>query len=358
MGPPLDADPLPAVLQAPVDPKGTVPLPVSKLKNTWVNVPAWYSWQPSPLVVLESVKASNRWDVWNMQSMKQIGMVPRKSGEQIFISPDGGYAAREYYPPGKVTPRGAEVFKVPDGQLIRNLPAHFSTDSRIGTTDFIGPDQFLALHAAGRDGRAKLWDVKSGEQLGEFTTHGAVSSKQIAISPGGLYLATCETAGPTAGVYVYEMPSGKMVRKFKAYFNPPTSYHMLQALAFSYDGKQLALLAANDKGKDVVQSWDFTTGKRTANHNLNTSLAQTAAFYSPALQWLPDSTGWLAYGQFMIDRQRGNIFWKVPFADPKHFWQRRFVDADHLVSVQMEPAPWHVGIVTLPRDQITAARRK
>jgi hypothetical protein len=362
-GPLLVADPLPVPLQAPVDAKAPLPLPVSKRKNTWVNVPAWYPWLPSPMVVMESTKGHDRWDVWNVQSTKQVGTVPRQSGERIFLSPDGSYAGREYLPPGKVTPHGMEIFQVADGKLVRKLPAHFGRDTRIGATDFIGPDRFLALHTGeGRDGRAKVWDVKTGDQLGDFTTHGAVTSAQVGVSPGGRYLATCESHGRDAGVYLYELPAGKMVRKLKPHFNPPTSFFTVLALAFSYDGKELALLVCTDKQKDYLQAWDFATGKRTVHHHLNASLvltAKNAGFYRGApFEWLPDDSGWLAYGQLMIDRRRGHIFWKIPPEDPKVSWQRRFVDGDHLVTVLTQPAPWHVGLVTLPRDQIEAARKR
>ncbi len=280
------------------------------------------------------------------------------------VSPDGSHVGLAGYKGIRRT--GLQIYRVADGKPMCKPPAYFSIDSRQGTTDFIGPDRFLAVHTATAGVLVKTWDVKTGVQLGSFNAKGLSVKQHMAVSPGGRYLATYAEIGPDRGVHIYELPGGQLVRKLKPFVSA-RALLTLQGMAFSHDGKELVTLGTSfEKNTDFLQAWDFETGKRTGMRIFKTRLvltAENAQFYPVPIEWLPDRSGVLAYGQLMIDLRKGKglngtVFWKVPPHDPKISWQRRFVDADHLLTVLPQPPPWHVGVLTLPRDEIAAARTR
>ena len=59
-----------------------------------------------------------------------------------------------------------------------------------------------------------------------------------------------------------------------------------------------------------------------------------------------------------LDKVGGKVFWNMPPQDPVIPWPRRFVDADHLVTVMGKVPQRRFEIVTLPRAEIEAARKE
>ena len=79
--------------------------------------------------------------------------------------------------------------------------------------------------------------------------------------------------------------------------------------AFSADGTLLAGCFQGLGGKGRILAIDVVQGKIVADHSfpqpLNLMVPNAFASSSPALQWVPDNSGWLAYGDTIIDRQSG-----------------------------------------------------
>jgi hypothetical protein len=359
-GPHLDADPPREPVQPLTNPSATLPLVFS------VNNPVRYSWVPGPVVAVQAPKNNETvWDVWNLQSMKQLGSVKGPSGADLKISNDGAYAALNAFAPGTIRPGGFEIYTVADGKPLRTLPFKKGNDSRIGVYEFAGPGQFLSLSNEGRGGAATLYDVKTGEEVSTFKTVGQIDRKANVLSPGGRYLAMFDSFGAAHPIQVYELATGKVVRTLKPRV-PQVGYFNCGALVFSPDGKELAALLTTDAG-DHLQAWHFETGKRTVSHKFTPALLKTAKvagrnlleMYPAPLEYLPDRSGWFAYGQLMIDHDRGNIFWTQSPEDRNVVWQRRFLDADHYATVIVKaPRERQLEIVGLPRDEIEAARKK
>jgi hypothetical protein len=115
------------------------------------------------------------------------------------------------------------------------------------------------------------------------------------------------------------------------------------------------------EGNSRIRVYDVVTGKRTFDHDVGQALEKKALlpnFHKMPFLWLPDGSGWLVYGMFMIDKTRGKVFWTMPPQDPKIPWPRRFVDNDHIVTVMGKAPQRRLEIVTLPREEIEAARKK
>jgi WD40 repeat protein len=255
---------------------------------------------------------------------------------------------------------GTQIYRVADGQALKLLPTRFATDSTIGVTDFAGSWQMYAVQSAGfKKARVKVWDVKTGDELASFETPSCLDRPFVVTSPGGRYLAMYDHFG-TSSIYIYELPGGKQVRTTKVNL-PQASYTRCQALMFSDDGKELAGLFEIGGTSSRIRVWDVASGKRTVDHGFTPPLERTATnvrFYRVPLLWLPDGSGWFVFGQLMVDKVRGNVFWKMPPQDQAIPWPRRFVDADHLVTVMGKAPQRRFEIVTVPREEIEAARKK
>ena len=357
-GGPLVADPLPKPLQPVTDPKGSVMLP--KEGKGINNDPCRYPWRTSPIVAVASGGGKKGgaavWQVWDLQAMKQLGTVPGEAGAGLVLSPDGAYLGIEMRKGIKLT--GMQFYTVADGQPLKELRTSFSTDSRAAVVDFVAPGQVYALNTAGANkALVKLWDVKTGEQLASYNTEGIATRNHVATSPGGRFLATFNLISHK--IHIYEVQSGKELRTTQVKF-PGGQFHNPLALAFSDDGKALAALYETGPTAGRIRAWDFATGKRIADHAFTHSVDNIirAGAYRQPLVWLPDGSGWFVWGQLMVDRQVGKVFWTMPPQDAKIPWPRRFLDNDHIATVMGVAPQRRMEIVTLPRDEIEAARKK
>jgi hypothetical protein len=362
-GPHLDADPPREPVQALANPSATLPL------TSGINNPVRFPWGLGPIVAVQDPKNNETvWDIWNLQSMKQLGSVKGSSGADLKISTDGAYVAIHDFVPGKIRPAGLQVYTVADGKPLSTIKVKSGGDSRIGLHEFAGPGQFLSLINEGQGGVATVYDVKTGEEVKTFKTVGQISHKANVLSPGGKYLAIFDSWDfKDHPIKVYELATGKVVRTLKPRVPvPPNTNLSCAALVFSPDGRELAGLFGAGVA-DYVLGWDFETGKRTPSHKFTTPLAKTAKAagpwlldsYATPLEYLPDRSGWFAYGQLLIDHDRGAIIWQRPPEDLGVLWQRRFLDANHYVTViQKSPRERQLEIVTLPKDEIDRARNK
>jgi hypothetical protein len=359
-GGPLVADPLRRPLAPVKDAKGSIELPREE-PGVLYSDPLRYPWVTSPIVaVASSDKGPPRWLVWDMQAVKQLGAVPRHSGEPVCVSPDGEYLGLEVFKPMSIDIAGTQIYRVADGQALKLLPTRFASDSTIGVTDFAGPGQMYSVQAAGfKKARVKVWDVKTGEELASFETPSCLDHRYVVTSPGGRYLAMYDPFG-TSAIYMYELPGGKEVRTIQIRL-PQAPYTRCLGLMFSDDGKELAGLFEIGGTSSRIRVWDVASGKRTVDHSITPPLEKTAknvGFYRVPLLWLPDGSGWFVFGQLMVDKVGGQVFWNMPPQDPVIPWPRRFVDADHIVTVMGKAPQRRFEIVTLPRKEIEAARKK
>jgi WD40 repeat protein len=306
--------------------------------------------------VLPTKRSDTNWEIWNLQSMKKLGAVGSISFSPL-VSPDGTYLAMNVYGQG-IRPTGIEIFTVADGKSVRKIPG----DTERGITGFVGGDLFLSVQGQGRNGSVRLWNVKTGEEVSSFQVVGSVDVWWWAVSPGGRYLALYDTFDAKHVINVYELKTGKLVRTFHPKL-PSAQWYNCMGLAFSYDGKEFAALITVQGKADRLQAWDFETGQRTLDHSFATPLEKTAkvpvGMRQTALQWLPDGSGWIAYQALLIDRKRGNVFWTIPQDDPdKAYWVRRFLDANSVATVAGQKPRRQLEIITLPKDQLEAARKK
>jgi WD40 repeat protein len=116
------------------------------------------------------------------------------------------------------------------------------------------------LYVAYHGGHVEVFDAETGKTLRSLEGHGGVPNgvRGIALSPDGKRLLT---AGSDGRAFLWELPSGKIVRKWAV--KAGTFY----GTAFSADGERFALSQLKDdkaKKGDAVFVGDAKTGKATS----------------------------------------------------------------------------------------------
>ncbi len=152
------------------------------------------------------------------------------------------------------------------------------------------------LFSTGADGRVVLRDAGTLATLSSFLAD-ADGVTDGAFSPDGLQLAT----GSGAGVALWSVPSGQLLRRFGAADKP------LRMLRFAPDGK--TLLGVYRGGR--ARLWNIAEGSQIAEWNQDAAAAAT--FLSGGQR--------LAVGQdgvvVMLDTGNGQMVWRHEFAKPQ-----------------------------------------
>jgi WD40 repeat protein/serine/threonine protein kinase len=186
-----------------------------------------------------SVSEDDTVRVWDAAGGRELHCLPgHRALEAVAFSPDGKWFATG----------GAELilWEAATARKLHTLKVKagvfglaFSPDSRS-----------VAASYGFQEAVVRLWDVANGELKGTFDVP-AADADHVAFSPDGKFLAVGGAAGGAAGsATVWDLATGKVQRTF------PKTYGQLHGLDFSPDSKSLAaahLFSAT--------AWDVATGK-------------------------------------------------------------------------------------------------
>lgn len=219
--------------------------------------------------------------VWDLDSKKLLIDVIGKTGLGnyllgIGISPDGSLLATAgsdnianiwllTYPPNQ-----------PGAKLQLSLSGHTKGTPIGGKTGFSGltsaifsPDGTL-LATGGEDGMAKIWDVKTGQELLSIQANPQPRGiTHVAFSSDGKYLATT-TDGPKPVAKVWDATNGAE----KSTFSGQVQTLRISGLAFSPDGERVATGTAGGN----LKIWDARTGQELKDLPGHTSTVVGLAF--------------------------------------------------------------------------------
>jgi WD40 repeat protein len=288
--------------------------------------------------------------IWDLSAGKSVGTLAGKIdlGDPLALSPDGKYLAG--VPP--VERRAVDVWNISSGKPTRLQVS--DAPVFLDVLDFAGPDK-LVVGKGGPKGKVlQIWDIPTSKTDREIDGPAILDHESVAFSPGRKYLA-CTANGR---LLVYDLRAGVLAGSKP--LPKPEGFGVLacKGLQFSPDGAELAgLFNAPDKTR--VLSWDVAKGETVADRSfegdLKLKIKNAILYRGRALDWLTDRSGWLVYGQVIIDHDSDAMLASVPATDPIP-GPRRIIDADHLAVVSGNLNARQLELVSLPWDQIKAAR--
>lgn len=179
------------------------------------------------------------WDVRTKRFVRILaGEDPHMYRQGLAFSPDGRRLAIPSYEGGHVA-----VFDVGTGELSRSLDT-----GGIHALDVAFSSNGRLLAAVGREPEFLVWDLETGQRLGDQYVGHAETPFELAFAPDGQEIVS---AGMDGTVRVWDASSGRQ-------------RHMLQTgswisgLSLSPDGKHLTFCSLDNS----VQLWDVTLGQR------------------------------------------------------------------------------------------------
>ncbi len=195
--------------------------------------------------------------IWDLASFKErrriddFEKIPDSSGHALF-TPDGQSMILAS------TSRGLLVFDMATGKVAKSIQC----DERPGVAEVlavaVSPDGKM-LAAGTKAGNVFVFDLEKGKQLQKFdyvgTAHGGggcASVDLLAFSPDGTRLAAAKSL--EAWVQVLDPATGKNLDTLRIYRD---AVHALRALAYSPDGKTIAMVGNGTLGHQTVDLWDI-----------------------------------------------------------------------------------------------------
>jgi WD40 repeat protein len=148
---------------------------------------------------------------------------------------------------------GSLVFGESDHRAIGQEPIRILQGHDFGIYALAITRDSKVLVSGDKDCTVILWDLIGGKKLKTLKTGAKVSTAgAMDLSADGKLLAT---AGLNGSIDLWEVESGKTVRRLDGHEGDPTS------LAFARDGKILVSAGWNSQNQGEITVWDVQTGK-------------------------------------------------------------------------------------------------
>jgi hypothetical protein len=355
----MKPDPVPEG-KDPVNANGSIPLPFGGL--------VVYSTSPhSPFVAVSQPKDKNRLQVYDLRQMKPVGAVIQGKFDgfvqKLVLSPDGAYFATLLQ---KAPKEAVEVWSVATGKSVCKIEVDADPEMKVGTLDFASKDRLLTAKHRGQfplpeaNTIYEVWDVKTGAKVSEFGFDLVLSRKWAEFSPARKSLVLEQTDGGRGyHMVAWDLTTGKPAGEF-AFQGKNDQWGQAAGIAFSPDGEKMAMLwrlGNKPQSWGRLLCWEVKTGRKLVDHNIGYELNGIDSLWfkggTTCIQWLPDGSGWLLFGHAVVDYQSGATVAKVG-KEPKwdgEIADRRFVDRDHLTSVEGGAFDKKLVLQTLPRTK-------
>jgi WD40 repeat protein len=270
----------------------------------------------SPYVAVDGV-------VWNLSKGEKTGRTGAKGGAAFdleALSPDGKFFAQT----GGIGDAAVVIYACDKGQLHKRLPFQKAA-TRVQFVGFASSGRLITAASWGLENRVQAWSLDSGKLTNEYKTPDA-DFDDVALGLDGKHFAT-KLKFENKGLAIYDLKTGKLAARPRF---PEASTWGVEAMQFSPDGQELAVL--DDLGLHLTV-WDGNVNVvfETQSAKGQRGWERDIAYQGPPIQWLPDGSGWLLYGRYLLDRSSQRVVWKLQSGTHHRF---RFLDHDHLAAVR------------------------
>jgi WD40 repeat protein len=306
--------------------------------------------------------------VYDLRSGQPIGPTFQARvdySESLVLAPNGGFVAGRLK--GGASECTIEIFDAVSGRSVRQIVAG-SGKAYAHPLHFVASDRLLTMtYAAQYPGldeltEYKVWDVRSGAVVSEFSFNLVHHRKLSGLSNGGRYLVFHEAKGVIGQrLVIFDLTTGKVAGDVM--FQPRSDpYGQSVGIVFSPDGREFAMLWRMDRKPDLwgkVLVFDATTGKRVAEHNLGYVLpnidASAAYGGTSGILWTPDGSGWLLFGHLLVDRRTGAITGRLGPEPKSASGPRRFL-GPNLVTGSVKLGPLDMGLTLEPAGGLNGGK--
>jgi hypothetical protein len=259
----------------------------------------------------------------------------------LALSPDGNSLAGL----SSAGRREVEVWSFRSGELSARIPIEGYPSS----IDFVGPGR-VVVEISDSPTSFGLFEVAGGRRVLTIRSPIAIEHKSLAPSPDGKSLAMAALSRNSAGVY--SLVTGRLTGDWAIPTVEGGESLNCRGMTFSPDGAELAGLFLGYRSARIM-AWG-ASGSVVADVVLpagtSGELARQTSYIGPALEWLPDRTGWLMYGAVLVDRGGKNHVSLSPegLAPSFRTLPRRLLDGERLLMVDGTPLAPVLRTVPLP----------
>lgn len=331
-------DPGPDLNKAPANPSATVAL----VGNPQVVFPS----TPSPVVgIRHGSFRKEAWQIFDLQKSQPLATLAKPDMRDEVLSPDGKYLAGK----GRLQLNQTDIHVI---DTSKGGPAcTIALDTKAAAfrlIDFLPDDHLLTYKTRGLTGYFEVFRIADGQAVKTFTVEGLLDpDHHFAFSPGRKYLAVAHKSQ----IDIFQPLTGELAGQIQL----PFAQGSFKALAFSPDGQEFACLLEKFGSSARLLSWKVQGGKLGVDHKFAKSITELTkgfGYQGRIMEWLPDGSGWLFYGQTWIDYASGAPVYSLP-VPPGRNWPRRLIGKEHLATVTGTGQQQALVLAPLPTEEIT-----
>ncbi len=348
----VQPDPLPAYDKGPFDTK-------TILKVAFMGK-VIYPTRPGPFAALTPDKTKDTLIVYDLRTMQPVGppiAAQLARYDHWALSPDGESLAAVRH--------DTNIFEVWDTRTGKSKQiAAGGRGTGILLLDFASKGRMIVAHHSINTDSYHIWDIESGKEVAHFDADDEYSPKWASLSNTGRYLVIERSHTTGYHLFVHDLTTGKRVGDLE-FQNKDDEFGQASGIVFSPDGTEMAMLwrmVGNKVCWAKLWVWDTKTGKLKYKHDVQKEFKYQDSIWKggpTSIQCLPDNSGWLLFGYFVLEHDTAAVVAKFP-PEPGGFdgMERRYLNADYLSFDISQGFDHKVGVEKVPREEIDAAIKK
>ena len=247
---------------------------------------------------------STSWDLATGKAVGQIKGLAISAGERG-ISPDGLIMAVLDGPRKNV-----QIWSFAAGKMTLTIPVEQGT-AIVNNMACLSSSRVLT-YTLTQNGTSfvkqlKLYDATTGQLLKSQNLEDSINLNSLAVSFGGKYFASSEM---NKGTTIYRSETLEAAATLPM---PTRPYATPSGAAFNAAGDQISVVWT-DLTTTVISTTKLADGsvKEISIPGRLTLSPITGQTYSgPAIEWLPDGTGWLLFGRTIVDAESQQRVWTI-----------------------------------------------